>query len=271
MPSLKALSIRLRSTTATAKITKAMKMVAASKLRVAETKMRAARPFAASINELMGTYLSPKEEDTPESKALLAVSSDKGLCGGVNSRIVKEVKRIYGEEGVEPKLTIVGSKARDGLQRTHSKKISTSIDETYTGPITFSLASFLAEQMLAEPADEYTILYNKFHSVISFDVTPLSMKGPEALGESGVFDEFEFEGEKEDILANMYQFNLACALYGCLLENSTSEQASRMTAMDAATNNAKDMIDKLRLTYNRKRQAVITTELTEIVAGAESV
>ena len=170
-----------------------------------------------------------------------------------------------------PQLTLVGSKARDGLQRTHGKKIATSIDEAYTIPITFSLASFLAEQMLAEPADEYTILYNKFKSVIAFDVTPMTFKGPECLGESGVFDEFEFEGEKEDILANMYQFNLACALYGCLLENITCEQASRMTAMDAATNNANEMINKLRIQYNRQRQAVITTELTEIVAGAESV
>ena len=98
-----------------------------------------------------------------------------------------------------------------------------------------------------------------------------TLKGPEVLGASGVFDEFEFEGEKEDILANMYQFNLACALYGCLLENSTSEQASRMTAMDSATNNANEMMERLRIQYNRQRQAVITTELTEIVAGAESV
>lgn len=272
MPSLKTLASRLKSVTSTSKITKAMKMVAASKLRGAETKMRAARPFAASINGLMSQYLEPKEEDTPETKALMAISSDKGLCGGINSRVVKEIKSMYAEEGaVEPLLTIVGSKARDGLQRTHGTKIKTSIDETYTLPITFSLASFLAEQMLAEPADEYTILYNKFNSVISFDVVPYKLKGPEALGESGVFDEFEFEGEKEDILANMYQFNLACALYGCLLENSTSEQASRMTAMDAATNNANDMINRLRIQYNRQRQAVITTELTEIVAGAESV
>jgi F-type H+-transporting ATPase subunit gamma len=273
MPSLKALSLRLKAVTSTAKITKAMKMVAASKLRGAETKMRAARPFASSINELMSSYLEPKEEDAPvETKALMAVSSDKGLCGGINSRVVKAVKLIYDEpEGAEPKLTIVGSKVRDGLTRTHGNKISTSIDEAYNVPITFSLASFLTEQMLAEPAEEYTILYNKFNSVISFDVTPLKLKGPESLGESGVFDEFEFEGEKEDILANMYQFNLACALYGCLLENSTSEQASRMTAMDAATNNATDMMDRLRIKYNRQRQAVITTELTEIVAGAESV
>jgi len=272
MPSLKSLSLRLRSVTSTAKITKAMKMVAASKLRSAETKMRAARPFASSINDLMGSYLAPKEEDTPESKALVAVSSDKGLCGGINSRVTKAVKLIYdAEPEVEPKLLIVGSKVRDGLTRTHGTKINTSIDEAYNVPITFSLASFLSEQVLATPADEYTILYNKFNSVIAFDVTPFAIKGPEALGESGVFDEYEFEGEKEDILANMYQFNLACAMYGCMLENTTSEQASRMTAMDAATNNANEMINTLRIKYNRQRQAVITTELTEIVAGAESV
>eukprot|EP00962_Isochrysis_galbana_P001349 scaffold343_cov120-Isochrysis_galbana.AAC.12 len=99
----------------------------------------------------------------------------------------------------------------------------------------------------------------------------MSFKGPEVLGESGVFDEYEFEGEKEEILADLYQFNLACSVYGCLLENLTSEQASRMTAMDSASNNAKDMISKLQLAYNRLRQAKITTELTEIVAGAESV
>jgi len=170
-----------------------------------------------------------------------------------------------------PDAEIIGGKGVSGLQRTHAEHINLSIDETYTGPITFSLASFLAEQMLTTPADSYTILYNQFKSVIAFEVTPITFKGPEALGESGVMDEFEFEGEKENILADMYQFNLACTLYGCLLENVTCEQASKMTAMENASNNANEMIDKLRLTYNRQRQAVITTELTEIVAGAESV
>ena len=105
MPSLKSLSLRLKAVTSTAKITKAMKMVAASKLRGAETKMRSARPFASSINDLMSTYLEPKEEDTPETKMLMAISSDKGLCGGINSRVVKEIKRIYDEaDEVEPKV-----------------------------------------------------------------------------------------------------------------------------------------------------------------------
>ena len=166
---MKQLSMRIKSTTSTAKITKAMKMVAAAKLKGAERMMLAARPFAAGVGGLMDTVLAPKEDDeAPDSSLLLAISSDKGLCGGINSRVVKEVKAIIGDGEGAPKLLIVGGKARDGLARTHGKKIDTSIDETYTIPITFSLASFLTEQVLAKPADEYTILYNKFNSVISF-------------------------------------------------------------------------------------------------------
>ena len=166
---------------------------------------------------------------------------------------------------------IIGNKAVGGLVRTHGEYITTSIDETYTMPLSFSCASFITEQMLASPAEQYTILYNKFFSVIKFEVSPLTIKGPEVLGGSGVLDEYEFEGDKEVVLADLYQFNLACTVYSCLLENTTSEQASRMTAMDSATNNANDAANKLRIQYNRLRQAKITTELTEIVAGAESV
>lgn len=275
MPSLKALSMRLKSVGSTSKITKAMKLVAASKLRGAETRMKGGMPFAKSMSSLMDTILTPGEEDKAENPVLLAISSDKGLCGGVNARVVKEVKLRHeaatAADTKVPELLIVGGKARDGLQRTHSKMISSSIDEVYQGPVTFSLASFLAEHMLETPSDEYTILYNQFKSVINFEVMPITMKGPEVLGGSGVMDEFEFEGDKEVILAHLYQFNLAARLYGCLLENVTSEQASRMTAMDSASNNATELVGKLQLQYNRQRQFVITTELTEIVAGAESV
>jgi F-type H+-transporting ATPase subunit gamma len=264
--------MRIKSTTSTAKITKAMKMVAAAKLKGAERQMLQARPFTASIRMLMDPILLPKEDDEPpESSLLLAVSSDKGLCGGINSRVVKEVKRMVEEEGPKPDVLIVGGKARDGLARTHSSYFSTTIDETYTMPVTFSMASFIAEQMLTKPVDAYTILYNKFISVVAFDVAPLTLKGPSVLGETGSLDEFEFEGEREDVLANLYQFNLASQIYGAMLENVTSEQASKMTAMDSATTNANDMISKLTIIYNRRRQAKVTTELTEIVAGAESV
>jgi len=277
--SLKQLSMRIRSTTSTAKITKAMKMVAAAKLKGAERMMLAARPFANSTRMLFDDILTPDPEaedyTAPESRLMLALSSDKGLCGGINSKVVKEIKldidRSVEAGKVTPEVMILGSKVRDGLQRTHSKYIKTSMDEAYNKTVTFSLASFAAEQMLATPADEYTLVGNRFTSVITQEVEAMTIKGPECLGGSGVLDEYEFEGEKENILANFYQFHLAVQLYSSILENVTSEQASKMTAMDSATNNATDMISKLTIIYNRRRQAKVTTELTEIVAGAESV
>merc|ERR1712127_108238 len=189
----------------------------------------------------MESKLTPGADDEPSTNPLLlAISSDKGLCGG--------------------------NKTVSGLVRTHGQYITTSIDETYSMPVTFTLASFIAEQMVASEATQYTILYNKFFSVINFEVTPKTLKGPDALGASGTFDDFEFEGDQEVVLADLYQFNLACTIYSALLENVTSEQASRMTAMDAATN-AMEAGGKLTVLYNRLRQAKITTELTEIVAG----
>jgi len=274
MPSIKAIGMRMKSVLSTAKITKAMKMVAASKLKGAEKMMLQARPFANSINGLMESKLTPGADDEPSSNPLLlAISSDKGLCGGINTRVSKEVKLALdaAPSDNKPKVMVIGNKTVGGLVRTHGQYITTSIDETYTMPVTFTLASFIAEQMVASEATQYTILYNKFFSVINFEVTPKTLKGPDALGASGTFDDFEFEGDQEVVLADLYQFNLACTIYSALLENVTSEQASRMTAMDAATNNAMEAGGKLTVLYNRLRQAKITTELTEIVAGAESV
>lgn len=238
--------------------------------------MLGARPFAASTQSLFDAYLTPKEEDeAPESVLYLAISSDKGLCGGLNSRVVKEIKlgAIEAENAGKPpaEIMICGSKVRDQLMRTHSDQLSVTMDEAYTKPVTFALASFVTEQMLTKTVDQYTIVSNRFKSVIAQDVEKMSLKSPAALGESGVMDEFEFEGEKEDILANLYQFHLAVQIYSALLENVTSELASKMTAMDSATTNATEMVSKLTIIYNRRRQAKVTTELTEIVAGAESV
>jgi len=275
MPSLQALAQRLKAVKSTARLTKTMKVVASVKLKVAQRRMEAGRPFATAISSIFGDVLTPGEEDKAETPMIFAVTTDKGLCGGINARIAKEVKTVIDEavkdEAPVPGLQVVGVKGMSALQRTHGAYINVSMDECYGGAVTFSLASFLAEQMLSSPSDQYTILYNQFKSVITFEVTPITFLGPEALGGSGVLDEYEFEGEKESILADMYQFNLASTIYGCLLENVTCEQASKMSAMDNASNNANDMIEKLTLTYNRQRQAVITTELTEIVAGAESV
>lgn len=268
--------MRIRSTTSTAKITKAMKMVAAAKLKSAERTLLASKSFAVSTEDVFGDILSPGEEDEPAEQTLaLALSSDKGLCGGINSRVVKEMK-ISIDDAVKagtapPQILIVGGKVRDGLQRTHGAYIDTSIDEAYGKPVNFSLAAFVAEQMLSKPGVDYTITSNTFKSVITQEVETSTLKGPESLGASGVLDNFEFEGEKEDVLANFYQFHLAVKVYSALLNNVTSELASKMTAMDSATSNAEEMINKLTIIYNRRRQAKVTTELTEIVAGAESV
>jgi ATP synthase F1 gamma subunit len=185
--------------------------------------------------------------------------------------VTKEVKLTLDAAEPKPKVMVVGNKSVSGLLRTHGDFITTTIDETYNMPVTFTVASFIAEQMIAAEAAQYTILYNKFFSVIKFEVMPKTIKGPEVLGASGVFDDFEFEGDQEVVLADLYQFNLACTVYSAMLENVTSEQASRMTAMDSATTNATEAGSKLQIQYNRLRQAKITTELTEIVAGAESV
>merc|ERR1719424_1350299 len=178
----------MKSVLSTAKITKAMKMVAASKLKGAERMMLQARPFASSINGLMESKLTPGEDDAPtENPLLLAISSDKGLCGGINTRVSKEVKLALDAAGeTKPKVMVIGNKTVGGLVRTHGQYITTSIDEPYT------------------------ILYNKFYSVINFEVTPKTLKGPDALGASGTFDDFEFEGDQEVVLADLYQFNLAC-------------------------------------------------------------
>ena len=199
MPSLQALSQRLKSVTSTARLTKTMKVVASVKLKVAQRTMEAARPFGASTSVLADVLTPGEEDEAPESKLIVPITSDRGLCGGVNSYIIKDVKKFHAENPENASTLIIGSKGVPGLGRTHGELISTSIDETYQQPVSFSLASFLAEQILASPQQEYTILYNKFRSVINFEPTPIVIKGPEALGASGVLDEFEFEGEKEEV------------------------------------------------------------------------
>ena len=199
MPSLQALSQRLKSVTSTARLTKTMKVVASVKLKVAQRTMEAARPFGASTSVLADVLTPGEEDEAPESKLIVPITSDRGLCGGVNSFIIKDVKKFHAENPENASTLIIGSKGVPGLGRTHGELISTSIDETYQQPVSFSLASFLAEQILASPQQEYTILYNKFRSVINFEPTPIVIKGPEALGASGVLDEVEFEGEKEEV------------------------------------------------------------------------
>jgi len=274
--SLKALKTRLTSVKSIQKITKAMKMVAASKLRGAQTRMEASRPFVAASPDALKQALDASEATASEGKHFIVpISSDKGLCGGVNSSVVKLTKALVAEStaaGEKVELFIVGSKARDGLVREYGEHLVTNIDEIYLKPFSWAQAAVLAEEVLAHDYDRLTIMYNKFTSVVKFEVTPLVLGTPARLEASEGLAEFEVdEEESSQLLSDMYEFELASRIFNCVLENATSENASRMTAMDNASSNAGDMINRLQVVYNRQRQAVITTELNEIISGAESL
>lgn len=199
----------------------------------------------------------------------------QGLCGGVNSSVVKATKLMISSskaKGEAAQLFIVGSKARDALMREHAPMLVANVDEIYQKPFSWAQAACLADEVLAHDFDKLSIIYNKFYSVVRFEVTPLHIGAPTLLADTDKLAEYEIDEEEDaEMMDDLYKFELASRLFNCVLENSTSENASRMTAMDNASKNAKDMINKLQVVYNRQRQAVITTELNEIISGAESL
>ena len=303
MPSLKSLRIRINSVKSTQKITRAMKMVAASKLRRAQENAEAARPYAERMERMLGAIAgsmagsgnAPKllagtgKEDT---HLLIVTSSDRGLCGGFNSSIVRSTRgRIENlrEQGREVKILCLGRKAREQLNREYGSVIVDTIQDLEKGGLGFAKAADIATRVSdmfdAGEFDVCTIVYNHFKSVMSQIVTTQRLipytapEGPGGTSEGGETAGtqaaggavYEFEPSEEAIIADLLPRNLAVQVYRALLESAASEQASRMTAMDNATRNAGDMIDELSLFYNRSRQAVITKELIEIVTGAEAL
>ncbi|KAJ8902355.1 hypothetical protein NDN08_006762 [Rhodosorus marinus] len=284
MANLKAVRNRMRSVSSISKITKAMKMVAAAKLRGVQTKQELARPFSKAMADFFkhledsteGAQTPTAGSGEPESKKKLIIpmTSDRGLCGGVNSSVVKDVKAMYRTETMRGDIMLVGDKGRDALTRVAAKDIVVSFKDAFKTPPTFTQVCVIAEEVLNRPVDTITIVYNQFKSVISQIVTRQVVYGLSFLEENAArFDEYEFETDLDGAAAfrDLYEFQLATQLYSAMLENSTSEQAARMSAMDNATNNAKDMLSRLTLTYNRQRQAVITSELIEIISGAEAL
>lgn len=247
-------------------------MVAASKLRGAEARLLVARPFAAGSHRVMADALPEEMEGEQEGKHLIvAISSDKGLCGGVNSAVVKQCKLLLAVDA-ESQIFFVGSKARDGLVRQWKQNFTMQMDEVYTKPPSFSLCSLIAEKIMEEEYSSISMIYNKFNNVVNFEVEILKLPPKSVVMESSEgLDKFEFEGDKAMVMNDLYEFYVAVQLYQCLMENATSEQASRMTAMDNATNNSGDVINALQIKYNRLRQSKITSELCEIIAGAEAV
>ena len=289
MPSLKDLKNRISSVKSTQKITSAMKMVAAAKLRRAQDQALASRPYTSLMDKIV-SKISSKATGTsidlltgkPENKTHLLVvfSADRGLCGGFNGSITRSVKKEINDlqkNNVNVKLLMVGKKSADSLNRDYGNLFIDKIEGKSAKP-NYADAEVLATKIidLFENGDfgVCRVIYNKFVSAIAQEVTFKSLIPAEIQINEENQDNasiYDFEPSEEEILTDLLPRNLATQLFSSQIESTASELAARMTAMDNATRNAGEMIDKLTLQYNRTRQAVITSELIEIISGAEAL
>ena len=290
MPSLKDLKVRINSVKSTQKITSAMKMVAAAKLRRAQEAAEAARPYAERMERMLGSLAASMagRDGAPvllagngrdQVQLIVVMTSDRGLCGGFNSSIVRAARRKVGDlrsQGKQVKLFCVGRKGRDQLKRDLGDIIIGHMEEVGRPRLAFPVADQIGVKLvqLFEQGefDVAHLVYNKFKSAMTQFVTfqqliPFAV--PEGQGPSDVF--YDYEPDETEILEALLPRNLGVQVFRALLENSASEEGARMTAMDSATRNAGEMINKLTIFYNRSRQAYITKELIEIISGAEAV
>jgi ATP synthase, F1 gamma subunit len=270
MATLKAISIRLKSVKNIQKITQSMKMVSAAKYTRAERELKQARPYGEGAKVFYEKAEVAPVGDVPQ-KLIVAVTSDRGLCGAVHTQVSRTVKQELAEDSANTKIVCVGDKSRAILQRLYGKNIIFVASEVGRKPPTFLDASKLANAILTSGYDFTSgrIVYNRFRSVVSYATTDLplfSLKAIEAAPKLNVYDSLD-----ADVLLSYMEFSLASLLFYAFKEGACSEQSSRMTAMDNASKNAAEMIDKLTLTFNRTRQAVITRELIEIISGAAAL
>ncbi len=292
MANLKDLRNRIASVQSTQKITKAMKMVAASKLRRAQEAAEAARPYAEHMENVLAS-LASSMVGQPGGPRLLAgtgkdqvhlvvvATSERGLCGGFNTNIVKGARAKIASliaEGKDVKIVTIGKKGAASLRREYSSRIVKHFDMSHVKRLAYGDAAPITEYLLAAfdngEFDVCSLFYAKFQSALTQIVTdqqmiPASYDAEMTVDLGGAA--YDYEPDETEILEALLPRNLGVQIYRALLENAASEQGSRMTAMDSATRNAGDMIDSLRTTYNRTRQAVITNELIEIISGAEAL
>jgi len=294
MATLKDLKIRINSVKSTRKITSAMKMVAAAKLRRAQEQAEASRPYAARMNRMIASLAGAATQaggpkllsgtGRDDIHLLVVFTADRGLCGGFNSTIIRAARqnvRALRGQGKTVKLFCVGRRGHDALKREFGDIIVGSVQDVTRKGVAFASADELAAQVLkmfeSEDFDICSLLFNRFQSAMTQIVTnqqiiPASVPEVDedsSASESGAL--YEYEPDEEAILAALLPRNVATQIFTALLESNASEHGARMTAMDNATRNAGDMIDKLTLNYNRARQANITKELIEIISGAEAV
>jgi len=292
MPSLDDLKKRISSVKSTQKITKAMKMVAAAKLRRAQENAEKGRPFSEKMNNIILNLSSVVSDKESASKFLVGtgkdevhlcvvITADRGLCGGFNTNICRKAKNYFEKilkEGKTLKIFTVGSKGHDQLKRVYGSYIIEKMHFKGYKKITFKEAEEIGNKIInlfnESKFDVCKIFYNKFKNVITQipqeqQIIPIEKTKND---EKNFLDNFyEFEPEENEILDNLLPRNISTQIFKAILENAASEQGSRMTAMDNATRNAGELVDKLTITYNRSRQAAITKELIEIISGAESL
>ncbi|QZH73909.1 MAG: F0F1 ATP synthase subunit gamma [Erythrobacter sp.] len=289
MASLKELKDRIKSVKSTQKITKAKQMVAAAKLRKAQAAAEAARPYATRLAGVMGSLAGKVSGDaaplllrgtgSTQRHLLVVVNTDKGLCGGLNSNIVKEAKlqaKALIAAGKDVSFYLVGRKGRAPIRREHPNRIGHHFDTSDVRNIGFAEAEAIASDLVARfekgEFDIAHLVYPTFKSALVQEPTTvqlLPVPAPEVVTASDSV--VEYEPDEEAILAELLPRYVKTQLFGALLEREASEQGASMTAMDNATRNAGELIDKLTIQYNRSRQAAITTELIEIIAGAEAL
>ena len=291
MPNLKDLKNRIESVKNTRKITKAMQMVAAAKLRRAQDAAEASRPYSERFNTVLASLAASvgSSESAPillrgtgkqDVHLLIVMTAERGLCGGFNSNIAKLARSHAAklkEDGKRVKIITVGKKGRDALKRDLGENFVEHVDLSEFKSVKYINAQAIAQALLARFDDsEYdvaTIFYSKFVNVVSQiptaqQIIPAIFDDQSSASDKAVYD---YEPDEETILADLLPRGVATQIFAALLENGASEQGARMSAMDNATRNAGDMIDKLTIEFNRSRQAVITNELIEIISGAEAL
>lgn len=294
MASLKDLRLRITSVQSTKKITSAMKMVAASKLRRAQDAAEQARPYARRMAAMLGNLATSAvgQTDAPPlligtgkdgSHLVIVMTANRGLCGGFNTNIIRSARakiRNLLEHGKTVNIYTVGRKGHDNLKRDYEDHIVGRFDEFGRTVSSFSDAMHVAQAVMgmfeSGEFDVCTLVFAHFISAMTQEVSqqqiiPFPVPEAEEGADTGLGGGYEYEPSDTEILTDLLPRNLAVQIFRALLENGASEQGARMTAMDSATRNAGDMIDSLTMTYNRTRQAQITTELIEIISGAEAL
>jgi len=268
MATLRDIKVRMASVQSVSKITSSMKTVAASRLKAAEKKKDQVRPFYDTVNNLFTPFF-PQPEN-PTQTLQVVITADRGLCGGLNSGIIRRSKALFKPMNkANYEIIAIGEKGRAGLAREYGDKVIVYATGMGKKALSFSDVSRIADEILRRPYESIQIFSTRFVNILLSVPLIRQIPGPQTLSDAS--SPYEFEGDSKETLTNLYSYYLASLIYSSIVESSAAELGARMSAMDNATRNAKELLAKLSLDFNRKRQAVITNELIEIISGATNL